>query len=66
MGIWEESLNGVKVQRTLEYCQVMLNLLVIRNMEMSYELLNGTVLIMKQFLVFVADASDACNMYVLT
>lgn len=33
---------------------------------MSYELLNGTVLIMKQFLVFVADASDACNMYVLT
>lgn len=35
-------------------------------MEMSYELLNGTVLILKPFLIFMADTSDACNMYVLT
>lgn len=34
-------------------------------MEMSYELLNGTVLILKLFLIFMADSSDACNMYVL-
>lgn len=42
----------------------MLNLLVIENMEMSYELLNRTVLIVKLSLVFMVNTSVACNMYV--
>lgn len=32
-------LNDVKAWGTLENCSVMLNLVVIRNMEMSYELM---------------------------
>lgn len=45
---------------------VILNLLVIKNMDMFYEQLNEIDLIVKLSLVFVINASVACTMYVLT
>lgn len=58
-------LNDVEAWGTLGNCSVMLKLVVIRNMEMSYEVMNGTVLTMKLSL-YMADVSVAYNMYILT